>query len=134
MKHMKIALSALLAVALLFLASCSDVWAHATYTEDTTLGEGSSALVWKVTADGKTVTFTIHTDKETLADALLEHDLIEGEYGAYGIYIKVANGISADYDLGGYYWALYKNGEYMLNGADSEAIDSTAVYEFIRTK
>ena len=46
---------------------------------------------------------TINTDKEILRDALEEHNLISGEQGAYGLYVKVVNGIKADYDEDGGY-------------------------------
>ena len=83
----------LLVCTLLFaLASCKakedkNIWDNATYKEDTTLGEGATTFTLKVKALEKTVTFTISTDKKTLADALLELSLIEGEEGDYGLFM-----------------------------------------------
>ena len=52
-------------------ASDNDLWESALYTEDTELGSGSKAVMLKVEAEGKSVVFTINTDKEILGDALV---------------------------------------------------------------
>ncbi|MBE6639191.1 MAG: DUF4430 domain-containing protein [Ruminococcaceae bacterium] len=106
-----------------------DVWANATYKEDTTLGEGAKTITVQVSADNKTVTFTVKTDKETVGDALMEHGLITGEEGQYGLYIKKVNGITADYDKDGYYWAFYIDGEYAMTGVDGTEISQDAIYK-----
>ena len=54
------------------------VWSGATYTEDTTVGEGAVTVTVKVTAEGKTISITLKTDEATLADALLAEELCEG--------------------------------------------------------
>lgn len=110
------------------------LWADALYTEDTSFGEGEKTVEVEVRAEDKSITFTISTDAETLADALLAHSLIEGEESAYGIYVKKVNGILADYDVDGYYWSISKNGEYLMTGADSTEIADGEHYEFNRTK
>lgn len=110
------------------------VWDNAVYTEDTELGEGAKQIQVEVKAEDKSITFTLYTDAETLADALIAHSLIYGEDSQYGIYIKEVNGISADYDKDGYYWAVYKNGEYLMTGADTSVIEDGEHYELERTK
>ena len=75
------------------------VWANATYLKDTTLGSGAKTLTVEVAAEDKTVTFTVKTDKDTVGAALLEHGLIAGDESQYGLYVKVVNGITADYDV-----------------------------------
>ena len=102
-----------------------DIWENALYTENTEI---------EVEAEDKKVTLTVKTNAETLADALLENSLIEGEDGQYGIYIKVVNGIRADYDKDKRYWAMYKNGEYLMTGADATPIAHGEHYEFIYSK
>ena len=111
-----------------------DVWANATYQADTTFGTGASTVQVEVQADDKAVTFTLKTDKTTLADALLEHDLIAGEQGDYGLYVKVVNGITADYDADGHYWSLCKNGGAVMTGADTTEIKDGEHYEFVYAK
>ena len=76
----------------------TDVWSEAVYTEDTELGDGEKTVFVEVVAEEKSITFTIHSNKETLGEALMEHNLLEGENGAYGLYVKKVNGITADYD------------------------------------
>lgn len=95
------------------------------------LGEGSKAFDFTVTdADGGESQFEIHTDKETVGDALLEMDLIAGDEGEYGLYVKTVNGITADYDNDGVYWAFYVNGEYAMTGVDSTDIEEGSTYSF----
>lgn len=126
----------LLLVCLIF-TSCNTVsaeglWENATYRRDTELGEGAKTVQVEVKAGDESITFTIHTDKEMLGDALLEHDLVAGEQGAYGLYVKFANGIEADYDKDGSYWGFYKNGEMMLVGVDGASITDGDHYELVR--
>ena len=68
--------------------------------------------------DGNETQFEIHTDKETVGEALQELNLIDGEEGEYGLFVKTVNGITADYDTDGVYWAFYVNGEYATSGVD----------------
>lgn len=110
------------------------LWASATYLKDTTFGEGAKTVTVKVIAGGKSVTFTVKTDAETLGDALLAHNLIAGDEGQYGLYVKVVNGITADYDVDQSYWGFSKNGEYMMTGVDGTAIADGETYELTYTK
>lgn len=111
-----------------------DIWKNATYTENTELGNGEKSVVIEVLAEEKSVEVTVHTDKDTLGDALSEHKLIDGEQGPYGLYVKVVNGILADYNTTKSYWAVNKNGEYMSTGVDMAKISDGERYEFVYTK
>ena len=83
------------------------------------LGEGSKEFTLTVTdKDGNETQFEIHTDKEMVGEALQELNLIDGEEGEYGLFVKTVNGITADYDTDGVYWAFYVNGEYATSGVD----------------
>lgn len=83
------------------------------------LGEGSKEFALTVTdKDGNETQFEIHTDKETVGEALQELNLIDGEEGEYGLFVKTVNGITADYDADGVYWAFYVNGEYAASGVN----------------
>lgn len=98
-------------------------------TERTVLGEGSAKFDFSVMdKEGNETLFEIHTDKETVGDALFELELIDGEKSEYGLYVKTVNGISADYDKDGVYWAFYVDGEYATTGIDSTAITEGASY------
>ncbi len=110
------------------------LWKNAMYTEDTELGKGANTAVVEVKIEDKTVTFTVHTDKTILGEALIENNLISGEQGDYGLYIKSVNGVTADYDIDQSYWAFYVNGEYATTGIDGAQIDENAVYSLEYTK
>ena len=110
------------------------LWANATYLEDTTFGEGAKTVTVKVIVEDKTVTFTIKSDAEMLGDALLEHGLIAGEESAYGLYVKVVNGITADYDVDRSYWSFSKGGEEMMTGVDGTPIAGGESYELVYEK
>ena len=93
-----------------------------------TFGSGEKTVVVEVKAGEELVTFTVKTDKDTVGEALLEHGLIAGEEGAYGLYVKVVNGIVADYDVDKSYWAFYVNGEYAMTGVDTTKITQGETY------
>ena len=68
------------------------LWENATHRGDREFGKGETTVTVEVKAGEDQVTFTLHTDKSTVGEALLEHELIAGEQGAYGLYVKVVNG------------------------------------------
>lgn len=112
----------------------ASLWDAALYTEDTELGEGAKDLLIVVEAEDQKITFTIHTDAETVGDALVENELVEGDEGEYGLYITAVNGITANYDADQAYWAFYQNGEYMNTGVDATEFTSGDQYELVYTK
>ena len=112
----------------------ASVWADATYTEDKTFGDGATTFLLEVQVGTHSVTFTVNTDETILGTALLEHSLIDGEQGPYGLYVKSVNGILADYDVNGRYWGFNKNGEYMMTGVDATEIEAGAHYELVYSK
>lgn len=137
-------LSAALTMSSVFVTSCASenaerssppqLWDNALYTEDTELGEGKLTLAVEVAAEEKSITITLHTDEETLGEALLENGLVSGEESEFGLYIKFVNGIEADFDKDGSYWSLSKDGEYLMQGADSTPIADGEHYELTRVK
>ena len=97
----------------------------------TVLGEGSRQFQFGVVDLEKNETwFEIHTDEETVGAALLKLELIVGEEGPYGLYVKEVNGISADYDKDKVYWAFYVNDDYGATGVDMTEIEEGTVYSF----
>ena len=124
----------------LCLVSCNEkidaegLWENATYRSDKEFGKGEKTVEVEVKVEEQSVTFTIHTDADTLGDALLEHELIAGEDGQYGIYVKTVNGILADYDVNKSYWGFYQNGEYLMSGVDTTAIVGGEHFEIVYSK
>lgn len=100
-------------------------------TDVTVLGEGETQFSFVVVdADGKETAFDIHTGKETVGEALLELQLIAGDDSEYGLYVKTVNGITADYDTDGTYWAFYIDDEYASTGVDTTDITPGSTYAF----
>lgn len=98
---------------------------------ETVLGEGETEFPFTVVdKDGHETVFKIHTHKKTVGEALLELDLIAGEEAEYGLYVKTVNGVTADYNKDGTYWAFYINGEYASTGVDSTTIKEGDCYSF----
>ena len=130
---------AILCVVVLFSISNRDkapvyVDGTAKYTEDTILGSGSKTITVTVKDnEGKSVVFTIKTDAKTVGDALLENKVIAGDAGQYGMYIKVVNGLRADYDKDQAYWAFTINGEMAMTGVDLTDLTDGGVYELVYT-
>ena len=113
----------LLAAAALYIKAKDDA------EKDTAAAAGSKQFTLTVTDyDGNTTEHSISTDADTVGAALLEQGLVEGEEGPYGLYIKTVNGIRADYELDGHYWAFYINGEYASTGIDQTPVEPGAVY------
>ncbi len=122
------------------LVSCGDtaeaegLWEDAVYRKDMKFGDGAKTVQVEVKVQTQSVTFTLYTDAETLGEALIAHDLISGEAGEFGLYVKVVNGITADYDVDQSYWSFCKNGEYMMTGVDATEIADGEHYELVYTK
>ena len=114
--------------------SAEGLWQDATHRRDKEFGEGSRTIKVEVIAGEESVTFTIHTDEQFLDKALLAHSLVEGEEGAYGLYIKKVNGILADYDVNQSYWALSINGEHAMTGASDTPVVDGEHYELTYSK
>lgn len=95
------------------------------------LGEGQTKFAFTVVdKDGNETAFEIHTDKEMVGEALTELNLIAGDESEYGLYVKTVNGITADYDKDGVYWAFYVDGKYASSGVDTTPVTEGASYSF----
>ena len=120
-KILALALSFVLAAAVLLSCAAPEpktLWDSATYKEDTTIGTGSKCVTVTVEVDENSVVLTLKTDKENIADALLEHGLIDGDVSEqYGLTVYTVNGMYLDFNTVNAYWAFYVNGEYALTGA-----------------
>ena len=97
----------------------------------TEVGEGETSFEFTVVdADGNTKYYNVSTDKKTVGEALLDANLISGENGAYGLYVKTVSGITYDYEKDGKYWAFYVDGAYASAGVDATPINVGAEYAF----
>lgn len=114
------------------LVSCSN--------DDDKNGDGTPASTITITLevfgpDGSSKEHKVSTDSsKNLGQALMDAGLIEGEEGAYGLYVKVVDGITADYDVDQSWWGLYKDGEMLMTGVDSTPIADGDHFELVYSK
>lgn len=124
----------LIAAMALCMNGCNELPAEQTtkptvFTDGQSLGQGANQFTLEVVAlDGSTATATVNTDKETVGEALQELGILEGEQGAFGLYIKAVNGVPYDYEKDGVYWAFYIDGAYALTGVDTTDIVAGVTY------
>lgn len=96
-----------------------------------TLGTGKTEFTFIAQdTNGEKAYFKILTDKKTVADALLEHKLISGDDGDYGLYVKTVNGVTVDYAVDGKFWAFYVDGKSSANGVSLTDVKAGAEYMF----
>lgn len=95
-----------------------------------TANEGAKTLNIDIThLDGSTVEKELHTDAETLWDAMYEAKLIDGTDSDYGKWVTTVDGEVAD-EANNQYWLFTKGGEWVDTGCDSTYIADGESYEF----
>ncbi len=93
------------------------------------LGQGEKTFIFQVhDAEEHITPFKINTNKTIVGEALQELGIIEGEEGDYGLYVKTVNGIFAEYETTGNYWAFYVGDAYASAGIDMTEIVSGETY------
>ena len=127
----------LIAAMALFTIGCNDNTkqesenSSVTQTDVKEIGNGKTKLSFvAVDLKGNETEFQVKTDKATVGEALAEHNIIAGEEGSYGLYVKTVNGITLDFDKDGTYWAFYVDGKYAEKGVDQTEINENSVYSF----
>lgn len=127
----------LIAAMALFTIGCNDNAkqesenSSVTQTDVKEIGNGKTKLSFvAVDLYGHETEFQVKTDKATVGEALAEHNIIAGEEGSYGLYVKTVNGITLDFDKDGTYWAFYVDGKYAEKGVDQTEINENSVYSF----
>ena len=89
--------------------------------------EGSKAITFEVVQkDGTTKEYPISTQKEFLADALVEEGLVE--YAEDGMYTTIA-GITADWSKDEGWWNISKEGVPLTVGMNEQVIADGEHYE-----
>ena len=90
-------------------------------------------LVEVVDDKGESTEFTVTTTARTLSAALLENGLVEGEEGAYGLYIEKVNGLEANYDVNQSYWAIWIEDEKSFYSASDITPEEGVRYKLVYT-
>ena len=94
--------------------------------------EGSKTIEISIThKDGTEKKFTLHTDAKYLLDAIREKDenLIQGEQGQYGLYIKTIDGYTCN-ETAQEWWGYTRKGEYVETGVELTPIYDGDSFEF----
>lgn len=99
---------------------------------DSVLGEGDKTFYFiAVDLEGNESKYEIHSSAKFVGEALMEHGLIAGDTGDYGLYVKTVNGITLDWDKDAKYWSFLIAGEYAMTGCDMTEIENGITYTFI---
>lgn len=125
---MKVSVLAILAVAMAFtLLACG--------SKDEGTAEGTEITITVAVTNkaGETTEQEVKTTARMLDIALVESGIVESNYDDYGLYILTVNGETADYSVDQAYWAVSKNGEYLMTGASSTPIADGEHYELVYT-
>ena len=126
---------ALILAVIISLVSCGEeatsasLWDSATYTENTTVGEGAITFKVKIEAEGKTVTLTVNTDEKILGNALYELGLTNDP-----TFFNKINGMTLDWDKTHAYWGFYIGDTMADHGVGDEPIKGGEVYRIAYTK
>lgn len=106
-----------------------------------TLREGDKTVIVVVaTSQDEMMAYEIHTNQETLLDALLEFELIEVEKASWGYNVVSVCGVRAEYEKDGSYWAILEyddaQGDYvpMETGIDVFKLPKVFVMGFVLMK
>ena len=125
---MKFSVLAILAVAMAFtLLACG--------SKDAENAEGTEITITIAVTNkaGETTEQEVKTTARMLDIALVESGIVESNYDDYGLYILTVNGETADYSVDQSYWAMSKDGEYLMTGASSTPIADGEHYELVYT-
>ena len=98
------------------------------------IGEGATVFLFEVTDSvGNVTSWNVNTNAETVGDALVEAELIEGDVSDFGLMVTHVNGLRADFMEDNAWWAFYIDGEMAMAGVDSINIEEGVTYAFIYT-
>lgn len=98
--------------------------------------EGAKEITVEVVNDeNETTSYTVHTDAEYLRELLEETEglTVEGTESEYGLMVETVNGVTADYNTNGAYWAFYVNGDYCNYGVDEQPVQDKETYQIVYT-
>ena len=95
--------------------------------------EGSKQVTIQIVhKDGSEKNLEFGTDHEYLADLLLEKELVTGYASEeYGFTIESVDGVTADWNVDGAYWALYEGEEYATTSAAGIVLVDGGIYRLV---
>lgn len=74
--------------------------------------------------EDNSIEYEVSTDAEYLRQAMEEAEGLSfsGDESDFGLMVLEVNGVTADFNVDGSYWAFYVNGEYCEYGVDSQPV------------
>lgn len=103
-----------------------------TQTDDGTAPVGNTFTLKVVHGDGTEKEFTITTEEEFLAHALIDEGIITDEGLETGMYFTV-DGETSSWEQNQSYWALYIGEDYASYGMNDTPIEDGGVYKLVYT-
>ena len=75
--------------------------------------------------------YEVHTDAETLKEVMDETEGLtySGDESDYGFMVSIVNGVMADYNADGAYWAFYVNDEYCNYGIEEQPVNDKDTFK-----
>lgn len=98
--------------------------------------EGSKSITIEVVnQSSESENYQLKTDAEYLRQAMEEAEglTFSGTESEYGLMVETVNGVTADYNADGAYWAFYVNGEYCMYGVDTQPVEDGDAFSIIYT-
>lgn len=98
--------------------------------------EGSKSITIEVVnQSSESENYQLKTDAEYLRQAMEEADglTFSGTESEYGLMVETVNGVTADYNVDGAYWAFYVNGEYCMYGVDTQPVEDGDAFSIVYT-
>lgn len=119
--------STIIAAVVLVLVVAAAGLLYMKFKPGTTAGE-KEVEITVVHGDKSQTTFTYDTDAEYLGEVMQDVELVEGEKGEFGLFIKTADGETAD-ESKQQWWCITKGGEQVNTSADTTPIQDGDKFE-----
>ena len=133
-KKVKIITVSALILAVVLLLGISFVYRNT--SENASVETGEKNIVLVVTdKEGVETKYEISTVAEFLSGAMEETEglTFDGTMGPYGLMLEKVNGEKAVYEEDNAYWSILVDGEYGMNGIDSQPVTDGTEYRLVYT-
>ena len=86
-----------------------------------------------VHSDGSEKVFNCATEEEYLGKVLVNENIVEANYGEFGLYFDTADGEKADWNVDGGWWQVFAGEEAAMVGADQIPIADGDTFKLVYT-